>query len=585
MILLVGSPGAGKSTFCQQSILQNLVIDRPIIYVTTEYGPSEAERGLRERGLLEAKAGLLYFVDAFNETVGVAVPERIDTEYAYCNDLSSIDIAIAKTSERIGRGDILLVFDSLTSPYLFSGPEILRFARQTLSRFASRGNAVIACIDEGCTKSEDLVALMSLSNGVVKMEAKENKRILDVVKHLRMGPGKIEIALEPTHFELKPTIRLDPDTYLQFFQSFQGKKTTIRKESGDFVNLFWPNLSHWSSILWDPHGFPTMIYELNKEEAAMAREKELHEIFPRSMRLTIKLMYVAQSLGFMPKSFSKVKDMRKFESASGPTYFKYVKNERSGILEYLKNASKTDEHYFRIYESSDCNGFENIGSTMASHIPPAIAGFCQALEVEERNWNAIETKCVGRGDPYCEFRLVPAEIGELKESLEKDSSMVERIHSRLMDRLMGFLLEGKPLVERPRLGSDVHLHVVMHAMGFPHLAGERYRMAQRMGGTKAGQEIGERLINAGIREDEAVKHLQNFVEYGKVGKISIDDTIRIKENCESLRTQLFSTIKKEPCCFFTTGFLNGFFAVVKNQHVRETKCIVLGDPYCEWEFR
>ena len=35
--------------------------------------------------------------------------------------------------------------------------------------------------------------------------------------------------------------------------------------------------------------------------------------------------------------------------------------------------------------------------------------------------------------------------------------------------------------------------------------------------------------------------------------------------------------------FLTTGFLNGFFSVVKNQHVREVKCIAAGDPYCEWE--
>jgi hypothetical protein len=30
---------------------------------------------------------------------------------------------------------------------------------------------------------------------------------------------------------------------------------------------------------------------------------------------------------------------------------------------------------------------------------------------------------------------------------------------------------------------------------------------------------------------------------------------------------------------------NGFFSAVKNQHVKETKCIAMGDPYCEWEFR
>lgn len=45
-------------------------------------------------------------------------------------------------------------------------------------------------------------------------------------------------------------------------------------------------------------------------------------------------------------------------------------------------------------------------------------------------------------------------------------------------------------------------------------------------------------------------------------------------------------MKKRPplfeWCFFTTGFLNGLFSAVKNQHVREMKCIATGDPYCEW---
>jgi predicted hydrocarbon binding protein len=67
-----------------------------------------------------------------------------------------------------------------------------------------------------------------------------------------------------------------------------------------------------------------------------------------------------------------------------------------------------------------------------------------------------------------------------------------------------------------------------------------------------------------------------------VGKVTLGETIRIRENCEAWRTKLFSTIE-EPSCFFTTGFLNGLFSAVKNQYVRETKCIVAGDPYCEWE--
>jgi predicted hydrocarbon binding protein len=40
---------------------------------------------------------------------------------------------------------------------------------------------------------------------------------------------------------------------------------------------------------------------------------------------------------------------------------------------------------------------------------------------------------------------------------------------------------------------------------------------------------------------------------------------------------------EEASYFSTACFLNGLFSAVKNQHVREIKCIVAGDPYCEWE--
>ena len=110
-------------------------------------------------------------------------------------------------------------------------------------------------------------------------------------------------------------------------------------------------------------------------------------------------------------------------------------------------------------------------------------------------------------------------------------------------------------------------------------------MAWRMGGAKVGKEVGEGLIDAGVSEDEVVKRVLSLFEHCKVGKVTIDETIRVKENCESLWIISYATKRKEPCCFFTTGFFNGFFTAVKNQHVKETKCIAMGDSYCEWEFR
>lgn len=581
MILLIGSPGSGKTTFCQQIVLQNLSMDMPIIYVTTECGPSKAEEALREKGLGMIEPGLLSFVDAFNETVGLSVKDRPDTIRADCANLSSVGISISKLQERVGKKGVLLVFDSLVSPYLLSGSEIVRFMRLTLSKFAAEGNSVLACMDEGCGKQEDLGAMMSISNGVIQMETMEGKQFLNVVKHPKLKPTRIEASLEPEPIGLEERV-IDPDVLARYLR---GDEAVMRREVGDFVNLFWPNFAHWSGMLWDPKRFPMMVYEMNKEDAPamfkLMRENKAvkRAIFPWPKSLLLR---------FMPKSLSKVKDMKKMVKVmlrppGGPKW------ERSGIVEYLEDISKPDEHHFRVYESSDCWGFENIGTAMASYAPPLVAGMCQGFEYMkglERDWNAIETKCIGLGDPYCEVKVVPGEIDELKASLEKDVSVIERVHQRLMHHLMEFLLHGKPLVERPRLGSDVNLHPVGHAMVFPALAGERYRMVLGMGGAKAGKQVGERLLEAGINEDEVVKRVLNFINQCKVGKVTVDETIRIVENCESsARQHAFTTKEKVPSCYFTTGFLNGFFSAVKNQHVKEIRCIAMGDPYCEWEFR
>jgi len=578
LILLAGSPGAGKSTFCHQVVLNSVAGERPVIFVTTEQTPSDVISLLRERGLGETASGVVGFVDAFTETVGLTCTQRSDTLCANCVDLNSISIATTKLQERVGRKGILLAFDSLTSPYLFSGAEVIKFMRLFLSRFAAEGNSVVALVDEGCGKEEDLGAMMSVADGIIRMEIEDSSRIINVVKHPKARPTRIKVPIEPERIGLEARI-FAPNVLREFAQAtVLGGEAVVRREVGDFVNLFWPNLAHWSGMLWDPKRFPMMTYEFNKEDLPtlfrLGKEDEAvrRAFFTWRRRLSFRL--------FFPKSFSKAKDMKKLVRWPLP------KVERAGILEYLEDASKTDEHYFRVHENYDCWGFENVGAPMASYLPPIIAGACKGFEYWkgfERDWNAVETKCVGLGDPYCEFKLVPGEINELKDSLDKDVSVIERIHERLMERLMGFLLHGKPLVERPRLGSDVHLHTVFHAMAFPALAGQRYRMALRMGGARSGKEVGERLMDDGLSEDEAINRVISFMNYCKVGKVILGETIRIRENCESSQTKVFATKIKQPSCYFTTGFLNGLFSAVKNQHVREIKCIAAGDPYCEWE--
>ena len=54
-------------------------MDRPIIFVTTEYDTNEAEVHLREMGLTTTSIDLMKFVDGYNQTVGLQPTNRPDT--------------------------------------------------------------------------------------------------------------------------------------------------------------------------------------------------------------------------------------------------------------------------------------------------------------------------------------------------------------------------------------------------------------------------------------------------------------------------------------------------------------------------
>jgi len=566
-ILLVGTPGSGKSVFCQQVVLSNLAAYKPIIFITTEYSSFEAEKALKEKGLGNTSHGLLNFIDAYSETVGLPLPDRPDIINANCGNLTNLSILITKLHRKIGKQSSLLVFDSLTSPYILNGSQVVLFLKLFLSKFASEGNSVFACFDEGSGKSEDLVSLMSLCNGIIKIDFVEDKKVLNVVKHPKIEPTKIEVPLVAPpltsfhHFDMNYRKR---DLKLAMGASI----STLRPMVGDFINIAWRNLVFWSGMLWDPKRFPAMMYDVTK-----------YTNNPSNMNIDVVALLPMYQRGlfrlFMPKNFSKVKNMKKLFGMGK----KQSLDWNSGIVEFLEDKSKTDEHHVRFSESYECWGFNNVGATLGFMKPAQTVGILAGWDNRVRDWNVIELKCIGLGDPYCEYKLVPEEIDELRDSLEKNSTTIENVNALIKDHILKFLLHGKPLMERPTLGSDVHMHELQQVTAAP-LASEQLIMIFRLGGAKAGKMLGEHLMKAGLGEEEAVRRLIDFMNHCKVGKVTIDETIRIFENSER-----FGMKTKEPSCYFTTGFLNGFFYAVKNHHVKETKCIGIGDPYCEWDFK
>jgi len=222
LTLVIGPPGAGKSAFCHQVVVNSIDAKRPVIFVTTEQSPSGVMRLLLEKGIGSPKSEVLGFVDAFSQTVGVEALDRPDTICADCSDLNSISIATIRLQERMGKKGILLAFDSLTSPYLFSGAEVAKFMRLFLSKLAAQGNSVVALMDEGCGRSEDLVAMMSIADSVIKMQTEENRQLFNVVKHPKLTPTRIEVLIE-ARAGIESTTHFDPNVMKRFVETMLGQ--------------------------------------------------------------------------------------------------------------------------------------------------------------------------------------------------------------------------------------------------------------------------------------------------------------------------------------------------------------------------
>jgi predicted hydrocarbon binding protein len=112
------------------------------------------------------------------------------------------------------------------------------------------------------------------------------------------------------------------------------------------------------------------------------------------------------------------------------------KQEGTGLIEYLGDISKTDEHHIMIREGASCWGLKNVGAPLCYGDAAWLAGFMKFFDKEDRDWNAVETTCRGQGSPYCVFKVVPGELDELKAYLTAiDGSKLEKIEDLLMEHV------------------------------------------------------------------------------------------------------------------------------------------------------
>ncbi len=185
-ILLVGPPGCGKTTFCQQFIYSGLKNTLPAFYITLDSSPEDVSKSMEEfRWDLKPfmKQKKMYFLDAYSWKVGGGKENETIKVINGGLDINNITMTLADILDKINADDKRGIFDSLSTLLLYTPPElVMRFIPVLIAKAKKANSTQILILEEGVHDEKVVNTLSYMVDGVINMKMDGDRRLLQVSK-------------------------------------------------------------------------------------------------------------------------------------------------------------------------------------------------------------------------------------------------------------------------------------------------------------------------------------------------------------------------------------------------------------------
>jgi len=170
-ILIVGTPGCGKTTFCLSFTNYLIQNDQSTIYVTLKEG-FEGLKNRMERFGWKIE-GRIKIIDAFSYSESGRVIEKEETvEIANPTDLNDLTIKIFKAINQLKEKNLkLIVIDPITILFVYLPQDlILRFLLHLIRKFKTEKLVSIIVHEKGMVSDEILTKIESITDGTLMFE-------------------------------------------------------------------------------------------------------------------------------------------------------------------------------------------------------------------------------------------------------------------------------------------------------------------------------------------------------------------------------------------------------------------------------
>ena len=202
-LAIMGPPGVGKSTLCQELVREASKSGMKCLYVITNNPIAIVKDQMREIGVAPiARNEPVIYVDMYSWLLGERSTERFQIDNA--SDVAALSVVLSSAAETSGDKSFV-AFDTLSTLLSYNSEELtVRFMKSHLARMKRHGNIGAYAIETGIHSASFYNEVRATFDGVLEMKLEEMdgelRRFIRVYRYrgshetkwfrLLIGPGR-----------------------------------------------------------------------------------------------------------------------------------------------------------------------------------------------------------------------------------------------------------------------------------------------------------------------------------------------------------------------------------------------------------
>lgn len=171
-LAVMGPPGVGKSTLCQELIKEACKSGMKCLYVVTNSPIPLVKEQLRDIGVAPvARNEPVLYVDMYSWLLGERSPERFQIDNA--SDVAALSVVLSSAAETAGDKSFV-AFDTISTLLAYNTEELtVRFMKSHLARMKRHGNIGAYAIETGIHSASFYNEVRATFDGVLEMKLEE----------------------------------------------------------------------------------------------------------------------------------------------------------------------------------------------------------------------------------------------------------------------------------------------------------------------------------------------------------------------------------------------------------------------------